>query len=354
MNYWVIFLTGLTTGGLTCLAMQGGLLASLVANQKDRELETAGQKASTKPGSFDRLDWLPVVLFLASKLVAHMVVGFGLGLLGSQIQLSLGVRLIFQTLAAFFMLATAGNLLDLHPLFRYVAFQPPKFLMKSIRNTTTSQALFAPALLGVATIFVPCGVTQAMEVLAVASGNPWTGALIMGAFVLGTSPIFALVGIGTAKLSETFRQQFLKVAALLLVGLAVTSLNGVLTVLDSPLTLQKLTRPVTYFFSRDRFTYGAVGNSAVDQTGTQKVRINVNSHGYSPRYIKVKAGVPVDLTVATNNSYSCANYFTLNAFNIDLELGPTDQKTVSFTPDKPGKYTFSCSMGMYTGTLEVI
>jgi len=32
MNLFAIFLTGLTTGGLSCLAMQGGLLASVIAN----------------------------------------------------------------------------------------------------------------------------------------------------------------------------------------------------------------------------------------------------------------------------------------------------------------------------------
>ena len=37
MSLWIIFLTGLTTGGLSCLAMQGGLLASVIANQKDQE-----------------------------------------------------------------------------------------------------------------------------------------------------------------------------------------------------------------------------------------------------------------------------------------------------------------------------
>ena len=31
MNLWVIFITGLTVGGLTCLAVQGGLLASVIA-----------------------------------------------------------------------------------------------------------------------------------------------------------------------------------------------------------------------------------------------------------------------------------------------------------------------------------
>lgn len=31
IDLWVIFLTGLTTGGLTCLAIQGGLLATTLA-----------------------------------------------------------------------------------------------------------------------------------------------------------------------------------------------------------------------------------------------------------------------------------------------------------------------------------
>jgi len=37
MNLWIIFLTGLTTGGLSCLAVQGGLLTSIIANQKEGE-----------------------------------------------------------------------------------------------------------------------------------------------------------------------------------------------------------------------------------------------------------------------------------------------------------------------------
>src|SRR5687767_169156 len=137
MNYLAIFLTGLTTGGLTCLAMQGGLLASVIANQKEDEIE----KEKTKTG-FDELDWLPVALFLISKLIAHVVLGFLLGWLGSQIELSLTMRLIFQGLAAVFMLATAANLLELHPIFRYVVFQPPKFMMRMVRNSTKSKALF--------------------------------------------------------------------------------------------------------------------------------------------------------------------------------------------------------------------
>ena len=39
MDLWVIFLTGLTVGGLTCLAVQGGLLASVITSREE-EVET--------------------------------------------------------------------------------------------------------------------------------------------------------------------------------------------------------------------------------------------------------------------------------------------------------------------------
>lgn len=343
MNIWAIFLTGLTTGGLSCLAMQGGLLASVIANGKD----------TRQPQNAEHTEWLPVAMFLLSKLVAHTLLGFGLGWLGAQLELSLTVRLIFQGLAALFMLATAANLLDLHPIFRYVVFQPPKFMQRWVRNTSRGQALFTPFVLGFMTIFIPCGVTQAMEVLAITSGNPFAGAVIMAAFVLGTSPLFALVGVATAKLSEAFKQGFMKLAAALLVFLALSSINGILIVLNSPVTLTSLGKSVTYFFSQERFA-PKPENLVETTAGVQQVLIQINAHGYAPNKIQVKQGIPVELTLETNDTYSCASSFVLRAFAIEMQLAPTDKQTVTFTPTQKGKFTFTCSMGMYSGVLEVI
>ena len=48
MNLLIIFLTGLTTGGLSCLAMQGGLLAGVIANQKEQEHEEIADDRSKR------------------------------------------------------------------------------------------------------------------------------------------------------------------------------------------------------------------------------------------------------------------------------------------------------------------
>lgn len=348
MDLVFIFITGLTTGGLTCLAMQGGLLAGVIANQKEQEYEISGKKNFS---SFDQLDWLPVVMFLSTKLIAHTVLGFFLGLIGSALTLSLGVRLAFQIFTALFMFATAMNLLNVHPIFRYVVFQPPRFLQRFVRRSTKSKALFAPAVLGFMTIFIPCGVTQAMEVLAINSGNPVYGALIMFSFVLGTTPLFALLGIATAKLSETWYQGFMRFAGVALIAMSWYSINGVLVVLDSPFSMQNTVNRVQATLSQRQVDNATIPTS---EGGVQEVTIGVFNSGYSPNYFKVQKDVPVQLTLQSNETYSCAVAFVFREFGINTFLDPTATETFEFTPTKPGRYMFTCSMGMYTGVMEVI
>ncbi len=358
MNLWAIFLTGLTTGGVSCAAVQGGLLASIIANQKKQELTDLTNRQKTAPISlrqFDQLDWLPVSMFLGAKLFSHVILGFLLGGLGSVFTLSLGAQLGLQVFTALFMLATAMNFLDVHPIFRYLAFQPPRFLRRLIKDQAKSKALFAPMALGLFSIFIPCGVTQSMEVLAVASGSPVQGALIMGAFVLGTTPIFAALGIATAKLTEVWQAVFNKTAAAILIALAVYSLNGVLIVLDSPLTINKMTNKIAWFFSDERFSQKTENDQYVKQIGNiQQVTIDIRNNGYYPKQFRVKQGVPVELTLASGNVYSCAQAFVFREFDINTIVKANSEQKFTFTPEEKGKFTFSCSMGMYTGVMEVI
>lgn len=351
MNFWIIFLTGLTSGGFSCAAVQGGLLTSVIANQKNKELHASKTQSDTRPTSFDVLDWLPVVVFLVAKLIVHTILGFFLGLLGSKLALRVEVQLVFQVLTALFMFATAMNLLHVHPIFRYVVFQPPRFIQRIIRNTSKGSALFTPAVLGVISIFIPCGVTQAMEVLAMSTGNPIYGALTMFFFVLGTSPLFALIGVATAKLSEVWNTWFMYVAASILIVMSIFSVNGVLTVLDAPVTLQKIGSEITSIGAPPKQLSGQ--QDVPIENGVQKVVIQITNNGYSPTHFTVKKNIPVELTLETNGVYSCASSFTFKQFEIYEQLRPKDSKTVTFTPTQTGKFSFSCSMGMYSGVMEV-
>src|SRR5690242_19470352 len=98
MNLDIIFVTGLTTGGLTCLAVQGGLLATTMMRQVTvpaalpPESKLSDQGTSAPPQTADgkvvtgiqmSSTLGPVVYFMVAKLVAHTLLGFLLGALGS-------------------------------------------------------------------------------------------------------------------------------------------------------------------------------------------------------------------------------------------------------------------------------
>lgn len=344
MDLWVVFLTGLTVGGVSCMAVQGGLLASTIAAREGEDLQE-GKKHGI---------W-PITAFLLTKLTAYSILGFILGTFGGALQISSSIQTGMLLVVGLYMIAVALNLLNVHPIFRYVIIQPPRFLTKKIRNQAKSKDLFAPALLGAMTIFIPCGTTLAMEALAISSASPILGAAILAAFVLGTSPLFFVLGYLTTALGDAFKRKFLKVAALLIIYLGITSINGSLILMGSPLTLESLWNaiPIQINLGGEGGTQNTA-NTVPLVEGKQEAQINVLSDGYEPNYLKVKAGMPVKLNLVNNGSYSCASGFSIPSLGIRKNVLPGETKSIEFTPEKPGKITFSCSMGMYRGVIEVI
>jgi len=322
MNLWVIFLTGLTVGGLTCLAVQGGLLASIIAARHSRTI-------------------FPTLAFLGTKLVAYTLLGFILGAFGGALNISSNVQIIMQFIAGLYMVAIALNLLNVHSIFRYAVIQPPRFLTKMVKNQSKSKDLFAPAVLGVMTIFIPCGTTLAMEALAISSGSALLGALIMFFFVLGTLPVFLGVGFLTTILGDNFHGKFLKLAGFLVLYLGITSANGALVAGGSPITLPSVTINLS-------------GNIKSQAQVTQNPEINIQSNGYIPNYIKVRKDEVVNLTLKSTDAFSCASSFRIPSLGISRNLQPNDIQTIAFTPTQIGQIPFSCSMGMYRGIIEVI
>lgn len=338
MNLWLIFLTGLTVGGLTCLAVQGGLLASVIAA---REEDTS---AHIKKHAL-----YATAVFLVAKLLAYVVLGFILGAFGGALNISSSVQTFMQLLAGIYMVVIALNLLNIHPIFKYAIIQPPRFLTRLVRNQSKSKDIFAPAILGAMTIFIPCGTTLAMEALAISSANAFTGAAIMAVFILGTIPLFFGIGVVTSFLGDAFKTRFLKLAAVAVIYLGITSINGALTALGSSLTLQSLAENFPISIGGDDNT--TQNNAAAI---TQNAEIIITSSGYSPNYIKVKKGSPVTLNLITKNAFSCASAFRIPSLGISKNLQANDTQTIAFTPTKIGKIPFSCSMGMYRGEIEVI
>lgn len=339
MDLWIIFLTGLTVGGLTCLAVQGGLLASVIAAKENEEVEKGTNKKNT---------FFPTTAFLIAKLIAYTVLGFILGAFGGVISINQTAQIIMQLFAGLYMIAIALNLLNVHPIFRHAVIQPPKFLTRKVRNQSKRKDLFAPAMLGAMTVFIPCGTTLAMETWAISSANAFVGATIMAVFVLGTTPLFFSVGWVTSVLGDKFRTRFLRIAAVGLIYLGLVSINGASIAFGFPLNSQ------TFIESFNSLKIQRNESSQNIRPITQSVEILITAGGYSPKYILVKKDQPVTLTLKSQNAYSCASAFRIPSLGISKNLQANEVEIISFTPRKVGKIIFTCSMGMYSGVIEVI
>lgn len=325
VNLITIFATGLLTGGLTCLAVQGGLLTSVIAQR-----ETTTSKVVQDGGK----NAFPILAFLVAKLLAYTVLGFMLGWLGSVVQLSLSAKVFLQFVVVIFMLGTAMNILNVHPIFRYFVIQPPKFLTRLVRRQSKRADLFAPVFLGAFTVFIPCGTTQAMMALAIASGNPILGATILFVFVLGTSPLFFILGYFASKLGERLHNQFMQFTAVVLILLAAYNFYGALSLTGYS------------FDSSDQIA---------NLTVTENPTITIDEFGYSPSTITVKSSSNVSLRLDNKTGAGCVQAFTIPKLGIQKVVPLGSSVTVSFmAPVEKGAMTFMCSMGMYRGVINVI
>ena len=351
----VPFITGLTAGGLSCLAVQGGLLTSSIAKQAEQDVQSALAARKRKPAPAPQRTALsrhnakrksakqkhktaaiqpveqnapsaaaaqrgatvtvphhaalPIAVFLGGKLVAYTVLGALLGALGSVFELSPTTQGMVQLAVGIFMIGNALRMLNVHPIFRWFVIEPPKVVTRYIRQVSkNSTGDFAtPAFLGALTVLIPCGVTQTMMALAIGAGNPLAGAAIMFAFTLGASPVFFGLAYLATRLGEKLEAGFLKFVAVATLALGLFSLNAAFNVLGSPLT--DLIAPAPSFASSASSAMGPV--SSVEAAASESpsgardnaLVINATASGYVPSALRAKAGVPVKLTLVTNRMF---------------------------------------------------
>lgn len=212
VTYGTAFAIGLVASVSTCMAVVGGLTLSISAN-------------FAKAG--DRIR--PQILFHAARLAAFFFLGGAIGALGSALTLDATSTLILNILITATLLILGINLLDIAPWMKRFQLSMPRFIgmrahaLKDINHSVT------PALIGIATFFLPCGFTQSMQLYTLTTGNFWTGALTMFTFALGTLPALALLSFGALGLhTKTQLRVFFKAAGLVIIFFALFNLMGAL------------------------------------------------------------------------------------------------------------------------------
>lgn len=371
-NILIAFITGLTTGGLSCLAVQGGLLASSLSNQIEKDFQAAGvknRKSKNNPKQKPSKLALPILVFLVAKLVAYSILGFLLGMVGQVFQLSPIARAVLLIAIGIFMLGNALRMLNVHPIFRFFVFEPPAFLRRKLRKTASGadgSSLVTPAFLGFMTVLIPCGIAQSIMAVALGTGNPLQGAALMFAFTLGTSPVFFAVSYFATQIGSKLEKQFVRFVAIVVLILAIVTINSGLTLAGSPINLSRL--PISLYPQPQRVNAVQAGQAAqaidpsfaspteakpdLADTEGSTIIINVENYGYNPPEIHAKAGVPVTLKLITEDVRSCSRAFIIPSLNVQKMLDQTGEATIQIPAQKSGaKINYSCSMGMYGGRI---
>jgi sulfite exporter TauE/SafE len=345
----IAFVTGLTTGGLSCLAVQGGLLAASLAQQIEQELlrhaPSVGTKSAARPVVRPKTAY-PILLFLLAKLAAYTLLGSLLGLLGSVFTLTSAARAILLLGIGVFMLGNGLRLLEVHPIFRYFNLEPPKFITRSIRRTArNSTDPLTPLFLGALTVFIPCGVTQAMMAVALGTGSAISGAALMFAFTLGTSPLFFLVAYLATQIGARLEKAFLRFVAIVVLLLGFYTIDSGLNLLGAP-SLSGLVRQVSS-------TPASVTTPPPSESTRDGVLVlNVQNNGYFPATLHAPVGQDLTLELVTQGTRSCARDFVIPALQVSRLLPETGRVPVPIPAQEEGtQIRFTCSMGMYTGII---
>jgi uncharacterized protein len=380
-NILIAFIAGLTTGGLSCLAVQGGLLASSIAAEVEgsvaRQQPAQGRRSKTSTETRPAVRASrPILLFLGAKLVAYTILGFVLGWVGSVLQLAPITRAILQVGIGIFMVGTALRMLNVHPIFRYFALQPPYAVTSFIRRKAKGDAsALTPLFLGALTVLIPCGVTQAMMAVAMGTGSAVAGATIMFAFILGTSPVFFAVAYLATRLGSRLEKSFTRIVAVVVLVLGLVAIDSGLTLAGWPYSVGNVRLAIA---AREDAGLAAqpvpsapaarsvaspepsAGSKSGELTGapvpafsnSDVVTITVANNGYSPAVVRAKPGRPFKLAMVTNDTYSCARALVVPALGVRKELPATGTVLIDVPAQAAGsKLFYSCSMGMYSGVI---
>src|SRR5256885_13432522 len=81
--------------------------------------------------------------------------------------------------------------------------------------------------------------------------------------------------------------------------------------------------------------------------------IIVNAEGYRPSAIKLRRGVPARLTFIRKATDSCGTEVVIPAYKINRALPLNATVLVEFTPNRSGRFKFTCGMNMFRGAIVV-
>lgn len=339
----VFLIFGLLAGFSSCAALVGGLILSI-------SKQWIGQYGNSEDMG-KKLE--PHILFNAGRVLGYGFFGVLLGMAGNFFKLSPMFTAIMVLVISAVMVLLGLQMLGVKALQKF-QIRLPKSVTGKVADESNFTGKWGPAMMGALTFFLPCGFTITAQALALASGHPIQGGLIMTMFALGTLPGLMAIGFSSVKMYSNPKMagQFSIIAGALVLFFALFNANNQLNVLGLP-------NISDVFASNSTSVNRAVAGNTADLppmvNGKQVVKITASSFSYTPQRIKMRANTPTVWEVTAQGISGCTNaIISRGLFEGQIDLVDGQVATKEFTSPKPGLYKYSCWMGMVSGTVEVV
>ncbi len=332
----VAVLLGLAAGVSTCMALVGGLVLGM----------SAAYQASRPDGTGKAAQMRPALVLVGGRIAGYTFFGALLGALGASIAMPPQLTAILMISVGLVMLLLGTRLTGLSP--RLAGWSPTlpmglgrKLGLAGDGGAPTAYSDTRAATLGALTFFLPCGFTQAIQIFALSTGSPVYAAALLGAFAIGTAPgLFALAGLPLVVPSRA-KPTLLRLVGVVVIGFAI--LNGSAGLRLSGFSLPSIVGTAVA---------ASVDPSIIGADGVERITTRQDVNGYSPSNVTIYAGYPVEWTIVSSNTSTCAA--SLFAPGVDirarLEKGPNTFKL----PALPvGVLRYTCAMGMYSAQITV-
>jgi sulfite exporter TauE/SafE len=202
-------------GGAHCIGMCGGIMSALTF---------AVPPSMRHPARMGGL----LVSYNAGRILSYMVAGTLVASLGTLLSLSPSAGVALQAFAALMLILMAlyianwwKGLLKVEAVGRYLWRYIEPVGRRLMPVVHIPQAFTLGALWG----WLPCGLVYSMLAWSLAIADPLEGALLMGAFGLGTLPALLATGLAAQQLSHLIRHPTTRtIAALSIIGFALWQL----------------------------------------------------------------------------------------------------------------------------------
>ncbi len=335
------FFLGILAGLSSCAALVGGLILS-VSKQWNQIYDNTN--------SFFKKTW-PHLMFNGGRLLSFGLFGYFLGVFGSRLQLSISFASFLIFVVSIIMIFLALQMMGLK-YFQRFQFVLPKFITRKIADEKKFKGKYMPFIMGALTFFLPCGFTITAQGLALISGDPLQSSLIMFSFALGTTPALLLIGLSSVKFLNKphLAKNFLRFAAILILFFALYNIDNQLTIAGWPSFSD-----LVVLRGQSSRSLGEIEGFVPIVGGKQLIEMDALAFGYQPNYFKIRSDVPVRWEIADRGSSGCTNaIISRGLFSGEITLTPGRVSVKEFNPPEPGRYRFSCWMGMISGIIDVV